>query len=248
MTAGQAENDKTKQRNVYIFSDLTEANFPQIAELQMNEDSHQCPWHHIQEMALDETDRFVVNYISERLRGGRFAVMNEATLWSRVNYPILALAETKQVKAWSEIFAEATFSHVILKGILDGVLGRTIGGLLDKPYFVIAEAKRGIESKDPRYQLYGQLLATALLNQQHEQTDQQITSPHYGCYIIAEYWTFVQAEVERITSSRPKLQITLSREYSSRFEIELIAKVLKRIVMDGSNRLQKIQGGNKGAE
>jgi len=25
---------------------------------------------------------------------------------------------------------------------------------------VIAEAKRGVESKDPRYQLYGQLLAT----------------------------------------------------------------------------------------
>jgi len=231
-----------KDKKTYAFSDLTEANFPEVAELELHEDTPQSPWHDIQEVALTEMEQFGINYILDRMRDGRFAAMNEATIWSRVNYPILMLAETKRIKAWSEIPAEATFDHMILKGALDGVLGWTTAGLLETPYLVVAEAKRGVDSKDPRYQLYGELLATAWLNQKSERLAQvstaldeeisePLTRPNHGCYIIAENWTFAQAQVEGLDSAYPKLHITLSREYSSRFELELIAKVLNGLVV-----------------
>ena len=93
------------------------------------------------------------------------------------------------------------------------------------------EAKRGIESKDPRYQLYGQLLATSSLNQTKliQDKEAEITLPLYGCYIVAETWTFAKAQVENIVSNYPTLHLTLSREYSIRFEMKLIAKILKQI-------------------
>ncbi|MEM7531142.1 MAG: hypothetical protein AAF639_03110 [Chloroflexota bacterium] len=221
----------TEKTKAYTFSDLTKSNFSEVAAVQMLEDTPESIWHHVEQTPLDETEQVVMRYLLGKMQDGRVSVMNEATLWSRVNYPVLTLAETERIKAWSEISMEASLPHVTLKGDVDGVLGWTTSGLLELPYFVIVEAKRGIESKDPRYQLYGQLLATSSLNQnqlgQSEEAD--MTPPLYGCYIVAETWTFAKAQVANIASHYPTLHLMLSREYSIRFEMELIAKILKQI-------------------
>jgi hypothetical protein len=65
-------------------------------------------------------------------------------------------------------------------------------GMMESPYIVVVETKRGIDNQNPLFQLYGQLLAAAHLNWENENQEH---SPQeiFGCYTIADSWTFVRA-------------------------------------------------------
>jgi hypothetical protein len=112
-------------------------------------------------------------------------------------------------------------------GMADGILGRSLAGRLVSPYLMVVEAKRRIEAIDPIPQLYGQLLAAAYVNWQAiAQEPQEI----FGCYTIADSWTFLRAEINQIGSDRPHLLVKYSREYTEKTEVATILKILKAIV------------------
>lgn len=167
-----------------------------------------------------------VNFIQSQLLNQPAHLLNEATIWARAIYPLLALAETDYIRAWSEITLNAQFPRFSIGGIADGVLGRSIAGRLEAPYFVVVEAKRGIEAVDPIPQLYGELLAAAYINSQLEQVEEQIV---FGCYTIADNWTFVKAVLRGIDQPKPVLDLEFSREYSEKSEILQILQILKSI-------------------
>jgi hypothetical protein len=84
-----------------------------------------------------------------------------------------------------------------------------------------------VESQDPVPQLYGQLLAAAHINWEQEKKRCQEV---FGCYTIADSWTFLRAEVTDIETDLPTLRVEYSREYTEKTEAETILKILKFIV------------------
>ena len=52
----------------------------------------------------------------------------------------------------------------------------------------------------------------------------------FGCYTIADSWSFIRAEVDGMVSDRPTLQIESSRQYAEQYDAETIAKILKGMV------------------
>jgi hypothetical protein len=52
----------------------------------------------------------------------------------------------------------------------------------------------------------------------------------FGCYTIADSWTFIRAEVECIDGDKPLMRLEISREYVEKLEAETIARILKKIV------------------
>jgi hypothetical protein len=119
------------------------------------------------------------------------------------------------------------YSQFELDGVADGVMGYSVAGRLEMPYLVVVETKRGIENQNPIFQLYAQLLAAARLNWEGDRLSVQEV---FGCYTIADSWTFVRAEVSEIESDRPTLKVESSQEYSEKSDAETILKVLKSIV------------------
>ena len=154
-------------------------------------------------------------------------LLNEATLWCKAIYPLLQLAEEENLQVWAEIALSAQYGQFELEGIADGVIGPSIAGRIQAPYFVMVETKRGIEGSDPVYQLYGELLAAAWMNSQIDGRDNQEI---FGCYTIADAWTFVRGEVGNISSDRPTLTVEFSPEYTEKVEAPTILKILKGII------------------
>ncbi|NJN66311.1 MAG: hypothetical protein HC884_06150 [Chloroflexaceae bacterium] len=185
-------------------------------------------WTQVDLMTLDSDDQRRVQDMVNRLLYADTNVMNEATIWDRAIYPLLLLAEQGDIQAWSQVPLRATYPHIELQGVTDGVLGSGITSLVESSYYlVVVEAKRGLESPDPRPQLCGQILAAARLNWER---DQHPVQELYGCYTIRDGWNFVRAEVHRIDSDAPAMTIEFSREYVQKLEAETILKILKRIV------------------
>jgi hypothetical protein len=153
--------------------------------------------------------------------------MNEATIWSRGIYPLLFLVEQGQIQAWSGVALQATYPQFELEGIADGVLGKCVSGFIEAPFLIVVEAKRGLEAVNLVYQLYGQLLAAAHLNWENNSNDPQEI---FGCYTVADIWTFIRAEVAGMTADRTTLRIEFSREYPEQVEAATIVKILKGIV------------------
>ena len=105
---------------------------------------------------------------------------------------------------------------------------------------MVVKTKRGIEGQNPIGQLYGQLLAAARLNWQRNQGDPQ---EMFGCYAIADSWTFIRAEVAGLDTDRPGLQVESSREYTEKVDAETILKLLKTIVARGiENNQSPVRG------
>jgi hypothetical protein len=154
-------------------------------------------------------------------------LMNEATLFARAIYPMLLLAEQPPIQAWAEVALQAQYAQFKLEGIVDGVLAKSSAGVLEFPYLVVVEAKRGVEGHNPVFQLYGQLLVAAHLNWE---TEGQLPQEIFGCYTIADIWTFVRAEIDKIDSELPTMTVEFSREYDQKYDAERILKILKRIV------------------
>ena len=96
----------------------------------------------------------------------------------------------------------------------------------------MVEAKKAIDAKDPLFQLYGAMLAAAKLNWDDNQIEPQII---YGCYTIADSWTFLRGVVSEIEADKPILTVQPSREYIERNEAEIILGILKAIVNEQQN-------------
>jgi hypothetical protein len=184
-------------------------------------------WEDISAIELSDGEQYDVNLLQKRLQNTQVHLFNEATIWARAIYPLLLLAEQGDIQVWAEVALRGEYAQFDIEGIADGVIGRSVVGRIRTPYLVMIETKRGVEAQNPISQLYGELLAAAWMNWQQNPVEVQEI---FGCYTIADSWTFLRAEVSLIKSDRPMLSIECSREYSERLETATILKLLKRIV------------------
>jgi hypothetical protein len=184
-------------------------------------------WLNTDQTEISEREKRYIDDLQQALKSIQVHLLNEATLWCKAIYPLLQLAEEANLQVWAEIALSAQYSQFELEGIADGVIGPSIAGRIQAPYFVMVATKRGIEGSDPVYQLYGELLAAAWMNSQIDGKDNQEI---FGCYTIADAWTFVRGEVGNISSDRPTLTVEFSPEYTEKVEAHSILKILKGII------------------
>jgi len=215
------------------FSTVTLALLRQVVNLQERDASE--IWLASAEIQLSDRERLQLEIIQSYLIHEKLHLLNEATLWARAIYPLLLIAEKTGIRAWSEVPLSAVYSQFEVDGIADGVMGYSVAGRLEMPYLVVVETKRGVENQNPIFQLYAQLLVAARLNWegdslQDSKAERAPIQEIFGCYTIADSWTFVRAEVSEIESDRPTLKVESSQEYSEKSDAETILKVLKSIV------------------
>ncbi len=192
------------------------------------------PWRSLSASELSDDDRRFVAFYTSKNFGASATAMNESTVWSRVIYPLLMLAEVRDVKAWSQVpltasipSRDAAAPHT-LTGVIDGVLApeSPLRGTPDLPYLLVVEAKRGMDASDPRPQMLGAILAAAALRRQA--TARTVTQ--YGCYTVGDVWTFVRASVDLpVAEALPAVHLEWSREYAERHEPEAILELLRGI-------------------
>lgn len=187
------------------------------------------PWTDVSTVSLSATVQRQVKDIQRRMAQDRPQLMNEATVWARAIYPLLMLAEQGVVRAWAQVPLRATYPAFEIAGIADGVLGKGLAGELEAPYLVVVEAKRGIEAQNPQFQLYGEMLAAAKMNWALDGQENQVI---FGCYTVADVWTFVRGQVMGVESDRPSLHLESSQEYSGKLEAETVVKILQQIVAE----------------
>jgi hypothetical protein len=206
---------------------LTLADIRQVVQLQ-EEGVRDYPWLAVEDIVLSPDEETQLKFMQSKLTHEPTHLLNEATIWSRAIYPLLLLAEQDDIRAWSEVPLYADYLTFQVSGVADGVLGKTVAGRMVAPYLVMVEAKRGLGGEDPIPQLYGQLLAAAQMNQiAQPKASQQL----FGCYTIADNWTFVKALVGAPDSNTPVLAVQYSPEFSERFESATILRLLKRMLM-----------------
>jgi hypothetical protein len=218
----------------FKISSLSLADIEAIVTLQETSGSS-FDWEDISRMELSESEQYDVNLLQKRLQNTQVHLFNEATIWARAIYPLLLLAEQGNIQVWAEVALRGEYAQFDIEGIADGVIGRSVVGRMTTPYLVMIETKRGVEAQNPIFQLYGELLAAASMNwRQHPVEPQEI----FGCYTIADSWTFLRAEVSQMQSDsptetlrdRPVLSVECTREYNERLETATILKLLKQIV------------------
>ncbi|NJL87999.1 MAG: hypothetical protein HC886_21725 [Leptolyngbyaceae cyanobacterium SM1_1_3] len=210
----------------FLFSNMTLSDLRSLVEIEERSVGNHV-WGQAEAVLLTHDEQRQVQDVRSRLMNYRTQLMNEATVWARAIYPLLVLAEQDYVQAWAEVSLRGRYVTFEVSGIADGVLGKGLSGEIEAPYLVVVEAKRGIEAQNPQYQLYAQVLAAARMNWELDRSDPQIV---FGCYTVADVWTFVRAEVANMESDRPLLRLEPSREYSEKLEAEIILKILKQIV------------------
>lgn len=210
---------------IFTFSNIA---FTDIKQLVILEEQYNSSYHWDDSAHLTEQEIWLINTIVNYIRDLPVHLLNEATIWARAIYPLLLLAEIKNIRAWSELALSCQYQQFALEGIVDGVLGKSYAGRMDAPYLVVIEAKRGIEAQSPVAQSYAQMLAAARLN--WEQDNQQQPQEIFGCYTIADTWTFIRAEVSQIDSDRPVMRVETSREYVEKLEAQTIVRILKKII------------------
>jgi hypothetical protein len=189
----------------------------------------QYDWLDVDDIQLSDREQHYLMDLQTGLQKVQVHLFNEATLWSRAIYPLLQLAEQDNIQIWAEVGLSAKYAQFELEGIADGVMGPSFAGRIQCPYFVMVETKRGVENTNPIFQLYGQLLAAAWLN---DQVTPQDTQEIFGCFTIADSWTFVRADVSAIASDRPTLTVEFSPEYAEKFDAPRILRILKTIIVN----------------
>ena len=187
----------------------------------------QRPWDVLARAELTADEQQTVDRLAADLRRYQPSLVNEATVFARSVYPLLVLAETEGVQALAGVALLAQIGDVELAGVADGALGRPVAGELRAPFLVVVEAKRGVEGVSPVAQLYAELLAAAGLNAREAQRPSQRL---YGCYTVADSWTFVELAAEGLDTPKPTASIVTSPEYSEKTEAATIARILKSIV------------------
>ena len=155
------------------------------------------------------------------------AQMNEATIFSRAIYPLLVLAEKDRLETWAQSPLDAQYSGFALKGIADAVIGFNISGITKSSfYLIVLQAKLGMQARNLQGRLYAAMLAAARLNWQR---DKRLPQEIFGCYTIADNWTFARGLVSDIETARPTMTVASSREYAEKVEAETILRILKSI-------------------
>ena len=185
------------------------------------------PWNGLAQGELTDAEQQRIGYVVEGFKLAPLLRVNEATVWSRAIFPLLAIVETRDAVAMADVPLTARFGDVELAGNADGAVGAREGGGLRAPFFIVVETKRGIEGGDPVNQLYGELLAAAALN---AKDNGRSTQRVYGCFTVAAVWTFVQADVAGLDTERPSLTVTTSLEFTESHEAAAIVKILKSII------------------
>jgi hypothetical protein len=184
-------------------------------------------WAAVEDMELDADVILQGDFITQRLLAEPAHLLNEATIWARAIYPLLMLGEQGEIRARAEVSLSAQYDRFQVSGVADGVMGKTIGSRIVAPFLVVLEAKRGIEGSDPIPQLYGEMLAAARLNWLLNAQEPQVI---FGCYTIADTWTFVKGVVQGMDRDRPKLSVEYSHEYTQKYDAFTILKLIKSIV------------------
>ena len=216
--------------STYKFSELSHDILRKLVKLQARATVSE-KWDRMK-TPLTDYERQQVEAINSTLHNKQVTRMNEATIWARAIYPLLVLAEKPGLQAWSEVAMSAQYPNFLLEGIVDGVLAREELGEIASPYLIITETKRGVEAKDPTYQMLGEMLAAAWMNYQNDHRPQQ---PIYGCYTIADTWTFAEGLIEELDAEHPLFTVELSSEYKEKTETEAILQILKFIVARFTN-------------
>ena len=216
--------------HTYALSQLTEETLNELVTL------HEQPgvsdkWDKMQ-MPLTAAENAWLGHIKSTLRHRQLVLMNEATLWARAIYPLLVLAEKDYIQAWAGVPLKATYPAFELEGEADGALAMSVAGKIRHPYLVVHETKRGIHAPNPQYQLYGEMLAAAWLNWKGDSNPEQEI---FGCYTVADSWTFVYGVVQNIETEKPRLTVELSKIYNGLWEGERIVQILKSIVAEHSD-------------
>ena len=208
----------------YSLSQLTEETLVLLVTLH-EEGGTSSEWEKMQ-VALTPEERVHLDYIKSDVHRDHLPIMNESTIWVRAIYPLLRLAEHGHIQAWSGVPLKARYPAFELEGEADGALAPSVGGRIQPPYLVVHEAKRGINAPNPQFQLYGEMLAAAWLNWKK---DTNVEQTIFGCYTIADDWTFVLGTVTDIESEKPALHIKFSHRYNGVLEAERIVQILKCI-------------------
>ena len=209
----------------YRFSELTEETLDSLVTLHEKIGVSEA-WAQMQ-ITLTAEEGKRIDIFRADLEELELIAMNEATLWSRVVYPLLVIAEQEHIRAWAGVPLKATYATFQLEGEADGALAPCILGRMRQPYFVVHETKRGVNAPDPLYQLLGEMLAAAWLNWQK---DANRVPEIFGCYTVAASWAFVRGVVGEIDSEKPTFAVEKSRTYDSVSDAERIVQILKVIV------------------
>ena len=209
----------------YRFSELTEETLDSLVTLHGKIGVSEA-WEEMQ-ITLTAEEGKRIDIFKADLEELELIAMNEATLWSRVVYPLLVLAEQEHIRAWAGVPLKATYATFQLEGEADGALAPCILGRMRQPYFVVHETKRGVNAPDPLYQLLGEMLAAAWLNWQK---DANRAPEIFGCYTVAASWAFVRGVVGEIDSEKPTFAVEKSRTYDGVSDAERIVQILKAIV------------------
>lgn len=185
------------------------------------------PWDELAQGELTAFEQGMIEYVTDRLRRVSPSLVNEATVWSRAIFPLLCLAETERIVAQAEVPLSARIGEVELAGTADGAFGTPAAGELLAPFLIVIEAKRGVEASNPATQLYGEILAAACQNAKATARSSQRL---YGCFTVADDWTFVRADVSGLDTDRPAMTVVSSQEIDEKMEAPRIVKILKSIV------------------
>ncbi|OQX03508.1 MAG: hypothetical protein BWK80_55530 [Desulfobacteraceae bacterium IS3] len=210
----------------YLFSELTLKQIRRIVTLREQRVAIDS-WFEDDQVILSEAEKHQIRYITGYLLPYETTLMNEATIWGRAIYPMLLMSEKDDLQAHAEVPLDAEYPCFGLHGIADAVIGKCQAGVMDVPYIIVVEGKRGLEGKNPRFQLYGELLAAARINWEENPEPEKTV---FGCYTIADNWTFLRAVITGIESQLPEMNIESTREYVEKIEAETILKALKYMV------------------
>jgi uncharacterized protein YjiS (DUF1127 family) len=132
----------------YALEELTTAKLTDIAVIR-REAKQPAVWEKLARREIGERERAALEFILDKLRDYGTLRVNEATIWARAIYPLLALAERDDIRAWSLVPLSGRFNDVEIGGEVDGALASSFAEEVELPYFIVVEAKRGVGGTDP---------------------------------------------------------------------------------------------------
>ena len=210
----------------YAFKELTTAKLTDIAVIR-HEAKQPAVWEKLARREIGERERAALEFILDKLRDYGTLRVNEATIWARAIYPLLALAERDDIRAWSLVPLSGRFDDVEIGGEVDGALASSFAEEVELPYFIVVEAKRGVGGTDPMAQLLGAMLCAAHRNEHEGHPAEQI----YGCFTIGDVWTFVRGRLDW-SQPKPSMSVLPSREYTERSEAATILAILESVLAE----------------
>ena len=187
------------------------------------------PWAAWERRELSPDAMRGVGDVLGRVRRFNTARANEATLWARVIYPLMELAERDDVVAWAQVTVSARHParDVVITGVIDGAFARDDLGQPGAPYFLVVEAKRGIDASDPLPQVAGAMLAAGLCRPPAEGGGPVEV---FGAFVVTDKWTFLRGTITADAAGALTLTLAPSREYAVRHESPAIVAVMGAII------------------